>query len=370
MNLRPYQIDAVSYIYRKQRGIVHAPAGSGKTIMMAAALDMALREGIYRINRVVVMANTIEQCQQIETAFARFDLPDRVAIQICCAAGKPETDGADLLIVDECHHAPAPLWATHINKAKGLRWGFTATPYHPDADRNQSLFDLFSDSVFEVKRWQLVEDGHLTPAEVRWLDRYDVDIAERIADAANTLIEQRKARMPYLFRSADSAAEQQRRAHWQAASQIGLCDNQDRTQAIIDTANEHADNSVLILIATIDYGTRLCDDLPFAGLCHSKIGKKKRAYLIDAFKNGELPILIASTLADEGLDVPCADVLIIGNAGRSATKLEQRTGRVLRPYPGKERGIIYDFKDTFDPMLRAQSYARRRLYTKLKYEQK
>lgn len=368
MKLRPYQLSAVSHLMRNNRAIIHAPAGSGKTIMMAAGLDELLRRQM--LKRVVVIANTLEQCEQIESAFARFQIFDKVnQLQICCAAGKPETADCDLLIVDECHHAPAPTWAEHIKRASGMRWGFTATPFDKDEDRNKALLDLFG-PLYQIGRDTLVDDGHLTHAEVRWLDDYDADIAERIQSEKSRLIDQRKSRMPFLFANPDSAAEQESRAHWQAASQIGLCDNEQRTRAIISTATVHWRNSVLILIATIDYGQKLHERLPYSGLCHSKIGKKKRANLIDAFKSGELRILIASTLADEGLDVPCADVLIIGNAGRSATKLEQRTGRVLRPYSGKERGIIYDFRDTFDPMLRAQSYARRRIYNKLKYEEK
>jgi len=368
MNLRDYQTKAVRHLLHNYRAIIHAPAGSGKTVMMAAAVNEVIGMG-YGIERVVVMANTIEQCQQIETAMARHHIADRVNLQIGCAAGNLDVYGCDLLIVDECHHAPAPTWAAKITTANRFRWGFTATPFDRDEMRNNALLNLFG-PVFVVERDQLVEDGHLTRAEVRWLNAFDDDIAYRIGDRRDYLIEQRARRYPYLFANPDMAAEQESRAHWQAAAEIGLCGNRKRTAAIVNTAlDEAGDNSVLILISTIEYGEHLRDQLPFSELCHSKMGKAKRRRVIELFKSGELPILIASTLADEGLDVPCAGVLIIANAGRSATKLEQRTGRVLRPYAGKERGIIYDFRDTFDPMLRAQAYKRRSIYTKLKYQQ-
>jgi superfamily II DNA or RNA helicase len=366
MNLREYQKQAVDFLIYNYRGMVHAPAGSGKTVMMAAAADRLIDEAI-GIDRIVVMANTVEQCQQIQAAMDTFDIGSRTSLQIGCAASKLDTINADLLIVDECHHAPAPTWADQIELSTQWRWGFTATPFDRDEDRNKALREMFG-PVFEIKRDRLVEDGHLTKAQVRWLDAYDEDVCARIIEHKNDLFEQRKRRYPFLFYG-DGAVEQERKCHWQSAAKIGLCENHKRTQAIIDTALREGDKSVLILVSKIEYGKDLRDQLLYSELCHSKMGKAKRRRVIELFKSGELPILIATTLADEGLDVPCAEVLIIANAGRSATKLEQRTGRVLRPYAGKERGIIYDFRDTFDPMLRAQAYKRRAIYTKLKYQQ-
>lgn len=366
MQLREYQKLAMYHLLWKDRAMVQAPAGSGKTVIMAAALSKLIRRK--KIESVCVIANTIEQCQQIEAAMVAFGIGANVNLQIGCAASNIDPSGCDLLIVDECHHGPAPSWAEKINKAKRLRWGFTATPFDRDEDRNQALREMFG-SICSVEREQLVEDGHLTKAEVRWLSAYDDDASTRIIESKNSLFEQRKRRYPFLFYG-DKAVEQERKCWWQAAAQIGLCENHKRTQAIIDTALLEGDKSVLILVSKIEYGKDLRDQLPFSEIVYSKMGKAKRRRVIELFKSGELPILIATTLADEGLDVPCAEVLIIANAGRSRTKLEQRTGRILRPYPGKERGIIYDFRDAFDPMLGEQAYKRRSIYTKLKYEQR
>ena len=92
------------------------------------------------------------------------------------------------------------------------------------------------------------------------------------------------------------------------------------------------------------------------------------AVAVAAFRAGGLKVLIATSLADEGLDVPRASVLILACAGRSAGKVEQRTGRVLRSFAGKDCGIIHDFTDTQHFMLHSQSKARMKLYQRLGYE--
>ncbi len=77
--------------------------------------------------------------------------------------------------------------------------------------------------------------------------------------------------------------------------------------------------------------------------------------------------MIATSSADEGMDVPRASRLILATVGRSASKLEQRTGRVLRPFDGKDRSIIYDYADRGAAMAYWQHLARLRTYKKLGY---
>ena len=78
--------------------------------------------------------------------------------------------------------------------------------------------------------------------------------------------------------------------------------------------------------------------------------------------------MIATSLADEGLDVPRASVLTQAAAGKSKSKAEQRTGRVLRSFHDKTHGTIHDFKDVQHQMLRNQSMKRISLYRSLGYE--
>ena len=55
--------------------------------------------------------------------------------------------------------------------------------------------------------------------------------------------------------------------------------------------------------------------------------------------------MIASTLADEGLDIPTLNCVILGGGGKSPTKCKQRVGRAIRKVKGKVGSMIFDFID-------------------------
>jgi len=360
MMIRPYQQQAVNWLIKQQRGICQAPAGSGKTVIGAEAAKRVPHQ------KLAVIAGTVDQLLQWEKALTEAGINE---FKLVCGVSKASVAHYDLVIVDECHHSPASEWRKKIDSTCGRLWGFSATPFSDNQERNTDMHALFGGQVYVVERNRLVADGHITPGLVKFLKAHDKDAEARIDERSKELVASKKHRYPWLFAVPESRREQENRCIWQACVEIGLCSNARRDCAIVRTARQEsgAGEQVLILIATIDHGKRINSMLPGAELCYSKINKRKRKEMIQRFREKHFPILIASTLADEGLDVPCASVLIVGNAGRSKTKIEQRTGRVLRPHPGKAAGVIYDFSDDFHFMLRAQSRARARIYKKLGY---
>jgi len=102
---------------------------------------------------------------------------------------------------------------------------------------------------------------------------------------------------------------------------------------------------------------------------YSGMGKKLRASTLERFRAGALKTIIASVALKEGTDIPIADVLILAKGGRAVGELEQISGRVLRPYEGKQYGIVIDFFDECHGMLAAHSWKRFGVYKKLNYEQ-
>ncbi len=97
----------------------------------------------------------------------------------------------------------------------------------------------------------------------------------------------------------------------------------------------------------------------------------RRTAVIEGVKQGLVKILIGSTIADEGLDIPNLDCLILLSAGKSSTKAFQRVGRVLRNYEEKDengnviykkqRAVVFDFIDA-TPMLNRHSKQRLKMY--------
>jgi superfamily II DNA or RNA helicase len=74
-------------------------------------------------------------------------------------------------------------------------------------------------------------------------------------------------------------------------------------------------------------------------------------------------------MIEEGFDARIASALINASGGKSTRKSVQTTGRVLRPFKGKECGLVIDFMDLTHGMLTAQSWQRYKTYKKLNYKQ-
>lgn len=354
IELRPYQIQASEWLVARKRGWVVAPAGSGKTIIAAAAIGNWRGNGRLHC-QIGWIANTREQVEQAVTAFKEYHLEDAVRVE--CAAAQTDWSDRDLLIVDEFHHSAAPTWRQQIETCQDARWGLTATP-----GSNRERLDLFTQLFgerYDIDR-SLVSDN-LAPAIVVWLDASDVDAGARM-DAS---IKRQLAQRERWWKGEHWQLEAQ--CKWRAAIDEGIVANEARNQAVMEMVYKHMHQSILVLVNEVEHGKILASRLPGALAAHASMGVKKRREALDAFRSGACKCLIATSLADEGLDLPMIEVLILVSGGRSMAKTEQRTGRALRQFAGKERALIYDFKDSFHPFMANQSKERSKLYQKLRY---
>ena len=98
---------------------------------------------------------------------------------------------------------------------------------------------------------------------------------------------------------------------------------------------------------------------------HGSKGKDFRKGAIEQFRNENLNILIASTIADKGLDIPAVNSVILGGSGKSVIKVYQRIGRGTRPKKGENFTCIVDFIDLSQRHLAKHSLSR---YKALKSE--
>ena len=153
---------------------------------------------------------------------------------------------------------------------------------------------------------------------------------------------------------------------WEALTEIGICGNRTRNATAIMLANcSSATGPTLVLVPRVTLGEFYVSKIKGSVLVHSKMPKKKRRYVMQEFLKGHIPCMIATSLADEGLDLPNVQTLIMVSGGRSAQKTIQRASRALRRAPGKDTAIIHDFKDTFHPLAQAHSKKRVKCYKEL-----
>lgn len=390
MNLRPYQSRARDFLAPRRLALCVCPAGGGKTIIGASALAMASTPW----DLIGWACNTREQVEQGRKALDAAGVKPR---WVKCVQGLTAADveNLDYLVIDEAHHvATAITWQAIFSACKGAIFALTATP--PD-DLDVKLFwdSIWGDNVITIPRDEVEAGGHLAKGHVILIDieqrdehRQAVDEGVAIALFAyfsdwgklKAVIGPFNARQEFFTADALDAlalAEkkypqqfelQTNRAKWAVTRKLVLA-NESRNAAAVAVANrEVAQGSTgLLLVESIEQGKDFAAKIPGSMLAYSRMGIKARRACIEGARDGSIKCMIATSLADEGLDIPRLSFVVLTSCGKSSRLAEQRTGRVLRQFDGKATGRIYDFADNGTPMGRRNSLTRRKTYKALGY---
>lgn len=351
VRLRPYQRNALRAMEAGIQGTVLMPCGGGKTVVGIGAIAQIQQP-------TLVLVHTRDLAEQWRERIAlclgevagligggkRMLAPITVAMVQSLArieAGALAELGQRFgcVIIDEAHHAPA-LNFRHVlaHLPARYRFGLTATPEREDG--LTPLLDLcIGPRLFEIGQPELVALGYLTRPEVRVLP----------------------SRFTFEYEGPED--------HGRMMAALTL--DEERNQRIVDQvlAEARAGHTVLVLSGRVAHCQHLAARIAGQGvraqaLVGGTVKAERRAHL-EAFRMGRLPVLVASTVADEGLDVPRLGRLVLTYPGRAKGRIIQRLGRLMRPHPGKDAAILYDVVDVLVPPLLRQWHERRRLYREI-----
>ena len=351
--LRPYQQRAVEWANQGD-GLIIAPAGCGKTVIASSIIKHYCQWPDWTFGW---LAPTRETCQQAIASLEAVGV-DTSRVEVRCPHESVDFSRKKLIIVDEAKHAPADSWRRIIESCNGLRFGFDATPWSDDPERNEILRKLFRNTQFEIKREELA--GVLAHATVYMSSATDFLIQQKIDDHIEKLFTERKRYMRI------SQPELRAMCAWEAITEIGICGNKQRNAVAIMLANcSGATGPTLVLVPRVTLGDMYASKIEGSILVYSKMAKKARREAMEEFKAGNIKTMIATSLADEGLDLPNVETLVMVSGGRSAQKTIQRASRALRRSPGKDQAFIHDFKDNFHPLAQAHANKRIKCYKEL-----
>lgn len=395
--MRPYQEASVLALMGRS-GVIVSPARSGKTWIAARALHLDILRS-RRPARVLWLAGTNELLAQAKEALGLLrDVRGSLKawIRTPMGLGGLPLDTITHVVVDEVHHASAQTWKAAVLACVNARhrWGFTATPRREDGQW-QNVEKLIGPILHVVTREDVGEAVGHVPCSVQMLPvgtRGDLE-AEVMAACFDDVEERTGGKFEALWRKVkwkiarNGLNEKQAKALrrevenkviYQEAIRAGISCNETRHMTMALAVNWHAarGDSVLCLVKTKEQGEGVLRHCNGAKFTFSQ--DRNRIDTVRAFVGGGLRCLIATSLADEGFDAPCANVLVMGSGGRGiskvigtggnksvSVKLEQRALRVLTPDEGKEEALIYDLWDWGIPILEGQSRARQAGYRKL-----
>ena len=317
-----YQKEAVEEFLRYGAGTIVLPGGAGKTViaMMAAASLNA---------PTLVLATRAQICEQFKREFlskttvSSYNVScihggsrDRTVrpITICTYQIARSLTGLwkrqwGLVIYDESQHCPAPIWSKTTRIQATRRLGLTATPVREDK-QEKMIFSLIGPAVYEKGWMEMAEAGFIAKAKA-----YEilVDIPDRIARRYSHTMDERQK---YIMAST----------------------NPGKLPIIKKLLEKHERDKVLIIGYYVQGAIELAKKLGIP-VIYGEVPPRKRDELYQAFRKGQIDKLILTSVGEEGVDLPDANVLIeaCGLYG-SRMQMGQRFGRVLRP---KEEGAVF-----------------------------
>ena len=338
-SLRPYQEQAVDNFLKHGSGVVVLPCGAGKTLVGAGAMAKA------KTNTLILVTNTVSARQWRSELLRRTTLtedeigeysgqvkqvrPITIATyQILTAKRKGQyahlelLDALDwgLVIYDEVHLLPAPVFKLTAELQARRRLGLTATLVREDG-REGDVFSLIGPKRFDAPWKEIEAQGFISPASCFEV-RIDLPQQERLEYAASTDDER--------YRLAATAP-----------AKLGV---------VRELVAKHAGERILVIGQYLDQIDELAEALGAPKLTGSTpIDERERLY--QDFRDGTITVLVASKVANFSVDLPEATVAIqVSGSFGSRQEEAQRLGRLLRP---KKSGLPANFytlvaRDTVD----------------------
>lgn len=231
------------------------------------------------------------------------------------------------VIADEAHHGAAPSWDSVINRCPAkYRFGFTASRTRADG---------------------------MHPA-LRWIFG-PVIAQQKFSSPVPLTVKRVSTRFYFPYRG---------RFDW-TPMVTALTEDERRNSQIAKIADREIErgNTVLILSRRIQHLENIAQRMQ--GRCEILTGVRSsadRKRILGAFRGGSLPCLLATQLADEALDVPRLNRVILTHPGKHEGRIIQQIGRAIRSYAGKKNAVIYDMADMRVTVLRRQWHQRRTTY--------
>jgi len=318
--LRDYQADAVEGFWAGGSGVVVLPCGAGKTLVGAAAMARA------GATTLILVTNTVAGRQWKRELVARTSLtegevgeysgerkeirPVTIATyQVMTRKSKGEYralelfDSRDwgLIIYDEVHLLPAPVFRMTSDLQSRRRLGLTATLVREDG-REGDVFSLIGPKRYDAPWRDIEAQGWVAPADC-------VEVRVTMTD---------NERIIYATAEADE--------------RYRMCACARTKIPVVRTIlARHAGEPTLVIGAYLDQLDELGAALD-APVIQGSTRTKDRESLFEEFRRGELPVLVVSKVANFSIDLPEASVAVqVSGTFGSRQEEAQRLGRLLRP---------------------------------------
>jgi DNA excision repair protein ERCC-3 len=337
--LRPYQGQAADSFWHGGSGVVVLPCGAGKTIVGAAAMARASATTLILvtntvaarqwrdelIKRTTLTADEIGEYSGMKKQIRPVTVATYQVITTKRGGVHPHLELLDardwgLIIYDEVHLLPAPVFRMTAGLQARRRLGLTATLVREDG-REGDVFSLIGPKRYDAPWKDIEAQGYIAPADCIEV-RVTLSEAERMAYAV--------AEPDQKYRLASTA--------------------ESKTGVVVDLVAKHRGTPTLVIGQYVDQLEDLAARLE-APLITGETTVRRREQLYEAFRAGEIELLVVSKVANFSIDLPSAQIAVqVSGAFGSRQEEAQRLGRLLRPKAEGTTARLYAVvaRDTVD----------------------
>ena len=348
VTLKDYQRRGLGSMVMKGSGVLIAPCGGGKTVTGIGILTTLKQPTLILVHTNDLLTQwRSELVSKAQLPFppgqwggGKKDLQDvTVATIQTLVRAKPEELRQLLgkfgcVILDEAHHCPADTFMGVMNMSPSkYRFGLTATPERKDG-LEELMYRVIGPVRAEITDSDLVAEGRSQPCDV--IESHTSFYTRYAADEWTKLMNE-------LVKDGDRNRMIVRNIveDWQNGQfPLVLSDRVGHCRDIIKMLKQHGMNAQLLV---------------------GEVPRKHRESIVEHAKNGLVDAIVATKVADEGLDIPNLSSIHLVSPTANKAKTQQRIGRIRRPMPGK-RSLVFDYIDSQVPSLARMAKQRRAMY--------
>lgn len=324
------QLDAALRAVDKQRGIIQAPTGWGKTEVIALLIDQLKMRTLILIHRETIFIQLQKRLQDrlgvpVGVLGGGYKMPHNITVAMMQTISDPKykefIQSFPVVIVDECHHIPAKtMYDIMMSSDSYHRYGFSATPWRDDGA------EMYIEAA---------------------LGRFIVKITP------SSLISIGRLAKPYIYFVHNPMIPQYEKLSWQKQYVKCIVENEYRNRMAVMSAYMMWKNKRTCLIAV----TQIRHGKILLGMLQSMYPKlncrfikgedesQEKQKVLKQLNERQLDVVIATSVFGEGIDVPTLDCIINAKGQESKVDVYQLIGRALRKTKTKSSAFFIDFMD-------------------------